>query len=207
MSKVFVNLGISLDGYIAGPNRGPANPLGDRGRSIHEWLFEQRAFREHLHLGDGGKTGEDNRVVERVFARIGANVMGKRMFEEGERAWPERAPFGCPVFVLTHTPREPWPRPGGTTFYFVTDGIESALAKAREAAGARDVRISGGAETVLEYLNAGLVDELELALAPVFLGEGLRLFDGIDRTRVALELEAATRYTTVAHLRYRVRGQ
>ncbi|MGH7742543.1 MAG: dihydrofolate reductase family protein, partial [Candidatus Eiseniibacteriota bacterium] len=101
MSKVFVNLGMTLDGQIAGPNRGPRNPLGDRGLEIHEWLFQQRAFRELLKLGEGGETGADNKIVEQTFGRIGANVMGKRMFQEGEASWPEEAPFHSPVYVLT----------------------------------------------------------------------------------------------------------
>jgi dihydrofolate reductase len=204
MSKVFVNMGISLDGYVAGPNRGPKNPLGDGGRCIHAWMFAQRSFRRHLHLDDGGETGQDDRIVGAVFDRIGASILGKRMFEEGEAAWPEEAPFGTPVFVLTKEVRAPWVRPGGTTFHFVNDGIEGALAKARAAAGTKDVRISGGRNLVLQYLNAGLVDELELALVPVFLGDGLRLFDGIDANRVAVEISETIPSPVVTHLRYRV---
>jgi len=136
MSKVFVDLGMSLDGFVAGPNAGPKNPLGDRGTSIHAWIYNQRVFMQHLKLGDGGgETGLDNRMLEATFGRIGANIMGKRMFEEGEANWPEEAPFHTPVFVLTKERRPPWERPGGTTFHFVNDGIESALAQARKAAG------------------------------------------------------------------------
>jgi dihydrofolate reductase len=202
---VFVHMGISLDGYCAGPNRSPKNPLGDRGKEIHAWMFRQRTFREHLSLGEGGETGEDDRLLRRVFGRIGANVMGKRMFEEGEASWPEEAPFHTPVFVLTHEARAPWQRPGGTTFHFVNDGIERALERARSAAGTKDVRISGGRDVVLAYLNAGLVDELCLAIAPVFLGEGLRLFDGIDRTKVGLALADTTASPSVSHVRYAVK--
>jgi dihydrofolate reductase len=205
MSSVFVNLGISLDGYIAGPNRGPDNPLGDGGLEIHAWAFEQRAFREHLQLGEGGETGVDNRVIEATFERIGANILGKRMFEEGEANWPEEAPFHTPVFVLTKEKRSPWQRKGGTTFYFVNDGIESALAKAREAAGTKDVRISGGKDVVLQYLNAGLVDEVALSLVPRFLGGGLRLFDGIDVRAVGLEIAEVMHSPSVTHLRYLVK--
>jgi dihydrofolate reductase len=206
MSRVFVHMGMSLDGFVAGPNRGPKTPLGEGGASIHAWMFKQRAFRQHLSMGDDGETGADNRVVEAVFERIGANIMGKRMFEEGEASWPEEAPFHTPVFVLTKEKRAPWVRKGGTTFYFVNDAIESVLAKAREAAGAKDVRISGGRDVVLQYLNAGLVDELSIALAPVLLGDGLRLFEGIDRRRIALSIEDATSSPSVTHthLRYRV---
>lgn len=204
MSTVFAHIGMSLDGFIAGPNGGPKNPLGDRGPSIHDWMLKQRAFRRAHGLGEGGETGDDNRILERIIARIGANIMGKRMFEEGEANWPEEAPFHTPVFVLTNEVRRPWQRPGGTTFFFVNDGIESALAKAREAAGAKDVRISGGRDVLLQYLHAGLVDELEIALAPVFLGEGLRLFEGIDQRKVGVEIVEAVHSPAVTHLRYAV---
>ena len=204
MSNVFVHMGISLDGYVAGPNRGPKNPLGDGGVQIHDWMFKQRAFRRQLLLGEDGETGEDNRIVEALAGRIGANIMGKRMFEEGEANWPEEAPFHTPVFVLTKEVRSPWERKGGTTFYFVSDGIHRALERAREAAGAKDVRISGGRNVVLQYLAAGLVDELSLALSPVLLGEGLRLFEGVDTRAVALDVVEAIPSPSVTHLRYAV---
>jgi dihydrofolate reductase len=204
MGKVFVNVGMSLDGFIAGPNRGPDNPLGDRGTTIHEWMFEQRAFRASHGLAAGGDTGADNAFLEALIARIGASILGKRMFEEGERNWPENAPFHTPVFVVTHEARPPWERPGGTTFHFVTDGIERALEQARAAAGGRDVRVSGGAELIRQYLAAGLVDELEIGLAPVLLGAGLRLFDGAA-PELALSILEATHSPRVTHLRYAVR--
>jgi dihydrofolate reductase len=207
MSQVFVHLGISVDGYIAGSNRGPKNPLGDDGTSIHAWVFKQRAFSRAHGLGDAGETGQDNRLVEELVARIGANILGKRMFEEGEANWPEEAPFHGPVFVLTKEVRSPWERPGGTTFYFVNDGIERALERAREVAGKKDVRISGGRDVVLQYLNAGLVDELSLDVAPVLLGDGLRLFDGIDKRKVALEIVEAIHSRDVTHVRYAVKSK
>ncbi|HEY8091025.1 MAG TPA: dihydrofolate reductase family protein, partial [Polyangiaceae bacterium] len=167
------------------------------------WLFGQRVFREKLRLGEGGETGPDNRFLEAIFDRIGANVMGKRMFDEGERSWPEEAPFHTPVFVLTHEVRAPWERKGGTTFHFVNDGIETALRRAREAAGPKDVRISGGGATVLQYLNAGLVDELLLSLAPTFLGGGgVRLFEGLDRNAVDVSIVEVVSSPKVTHLRY-----
>jgi dihydrofolate reductase len=205
MSQVFVHLGISLDGYIAGPNRGPKNPLGDAGTTIHEWVFKQQSFRATHGLGSDGETGPDDRIVKGIIDRIGANIMGKRMFEEGEANWPEEAPFHKPVFVHTKEVRKPWERKGGTTFYFVNESLERVLARAREAAGSKDVRISGGRDVVLQYLNAGLVDELCLALAPIFLGEGLRLFDGIDKNKVALEIVEAISSPDVTHLRYAVK--
>jgi dihydrofolate reductase len=198
-------MGMSLDGFIAGTNRGPTNPLGDRGTTIHTWIFEQRAFRETHGLGSGGKTGADNDRLRATIERIGANIMGKRMFDEGEVSWPEEAPFHTPVFVLTHEKRAPWVRKGGTTFYFVNEGIESALDKAREAAGKKDVRISGGRDVVLQYLHAGLVDEVAIDLAPVLLGEGLRLFEGVDRTKVSLEIADVVPSSAVAHLTYVVK--
>jgi dihydrofolate reductase len=204
MSTVFVHMGVSLDGFVAGTNRGPKNPMGGVAPTLHKWMFEQKAFRDHLGIPGEGKTGPDNDAAAHTFDRIGANIMGARMFEEGEVAWPEKAPFGNPVFVLTHKKREPWARPGGTTFYFVNDSLERVLAMAREAAGSKDVRISGGKDIVVQYLNAGLVEELCLDLTPVLIGEGLRLFDGIDRTKVNLTIAEATHSPVVTHLRYSV---
>ena len=131
--------------------------------------------------------------------------MGKRMFDGGEHSWPDEAPFHTAVFVLTHQARSPWERPGGTTFYFVNDGIESALRQARHASGDRDVRIAGGADVIRQYLNAGLVDELAIAVSPVLLGNGLRLFDGVDPERVALQLVEARHSPRVTHLSYAVK--
>jgi dihydrofolate reductase len=198
-------MGISLDGYVAGPNRGPKNPLGDGGTTVHAWMFKQQAFLRTLSLRATGETGPDNGVIEGIIGRIGANIIGKRMFEEGEANWPEESPFHTPVFVLTKEVRSPWERKGGTTFYFVDDSLERVLARAREAAGGKDVRICGGRDVVLQYLHAGLVDELALSVAPVFLGEGLRLFDGIDKTKVALEAASATTSKDVTHVRYAVK--
>src|SRR5207245_6545653 len=127
-----------------------------------------------------------NDIVRETFERTGASVMGKRMFGLGEQAWPEEAPFHTPVFVVTHEKRDPWERPGGTTFHFVSDGIESALDQAREAAGDRDVRIAGGGATLLEYVHAGLIDEFSIALSPVLFGAGIRLFEGVAAGRVGL---------------------
>ncbi len=204
MSKVFISMGMSLDGRIAGPNRGPTNPLGDHGVEIHNWAYTQEVFRQNLKLGPGGETGTDNRILDATIRRTGAQIMGKRMFEEGEQNWPEDAPFHTPVFVLTHEKRQPWERKGGTTFYFVNDGIESALRQARKAAGGKDIRISGGANVALQYLNAGLVDELSIALASMVLGDGLRLFDGVDKRRFSLKIVEAVHSPLVTHLRYAV---
>jgi dihydrofolate reductase len=204
MSKVFVSMGISVDGCVAEPNRTLENLGSESWMSLHRWMFAQRAFRERLGLGEGGETGEDNRFVESVLERTGVSIMGKNMFDEGERGWPEEAPFRTPVFVVTHEVREPWERKGGTTFYFVNDGIRAALRRAREVAGGKDIRISGGADVVRQFLNAGLVDELMLSLAPTFLGNGLRLFDGIDVDASDLQIADVMSSPNVTHLRYAV---
>ncbi len=172
---------------------------------LQRWIFPLRFFRENLKLGEGGEEGRDDELARETFERTGASVMGKRMFDLGEQAWPEEAPFHTPVFVLTHEKRDPWERPGGTTFHFVDDGIETALDQAREAAGDRDVRIAGGGATILEYVNAGLIDEFTIALSPVLFGSGTRLFEGVEAGRVALEPVRAEPTRRVTHLTYAVR--
>jgi len=204
MSKVFVDLGISLDGYIAGLNGGVNNPLGDGGMSIHNWMFKQKAFLEHLGLPGKGETGTDNRLIDEIFNRIGTNIMGKNMFIEGEANWPENAPFHCPVYVLTHQEREPWERPGGTTFYFVNEDIRKVLEKAKKDAGSKDVRISGGANVVQQYLNAGLVEEIILHVAPVILGKGVRLFENINKEKLLFEISRTANSPEVTHIFYKV---
>ena len=211
MGKVFFSVGISLDGFMA-PEGMDLTHADDpnykdwlsQWMELQKWTSQQRFFRKNLQLGEGGETGQDNRILEETFNRTGVNIMGKRMFEGGERFWPEEAPFHTPVFVLTHQVRSPWERPGGTTFHFVNDGIESALRQAREVAGGKDIRIAGGAHAIVQYLNAGLVDEFSIALAPVFFGEGVRLFDGIDRRKVSPEIVEAIHSPLVTHLRYAV---
>jgi dihydrofolate reductase len=208
MGKVFFSVTMSLDGFIAPESRG--DDVGDQ-RWLSQWMelqsyvFKTRFFRESLALGEGGEVGDDDRILEETFRRTGASVMGKRMFDGGARHWPEEAPFHTPVFVLTREVRPPWERKGGTTFHFVNDGIESALRQARAAASGKDVRIAGGAHTIREYLNAGLVDELHIALAPVLLGSGTALFDRIDRDTLGLELGHVVASSAVTHLRYSVR--
>ena len=166
------------------------------------WLLTQQAFRDNLKLGPGGETGAVNAMIKHTTERIGANIMGKRMFEGGEKGWPEEAPFHTPVFVLTHQPREPWVRPGGTTFHFVTGGIEAALELARTAAGDRDIRIAGGAQVIQHYLNAGVVDELEIALAPVLFGGGRRLFENVSDTVPGFKIDKVLDTPLATHLRY-----
>ncbi len=205
MSNVFVAAAITLDGFMAGPNNSPANPMGDNASKISSWLFKQRSFRQHLGIDDGGDTGKNNQITEETFNRIGANIMGNKMFKEGEAAWPEKAPFGCPVFVLTHEKREPWVRPGGTTFYFTNESLEAVLEKAKAVAGNKDVRISGGGSVIQQYINAGLVDELLVHISPVFLGGGTRLLNGLDGSKNTLELIEAIGTPEVTHLRYAIK--
>ncbi|MEV8353561.1 dihydrofolate reductase family protein [Streptomyces niveus] len=201
--KVFSSVSMSLDGFIAPESVGEL--MGRQWMELQGWIFPQRFFRENLKLGEGGEEGRDNDIARETFERTGASVMGKRMFDAGEQMWPESAPFHTPVYVVTHTEREPWERLGGTTFHFVNDGIESALNQAREAAGDRDVRIAGGGATILEYLNAGLVDEFTIALSPVLFGGGIRLFDGVDASKIALEQVRSESSSRVTHLTYAVR--
>lgn len=201
--KVFFSVSMSLDGFIAPES--PEQLMGQQWMELHQWMFPLRFLRDNLKLGEGGEEGRDNDIVRETFERTGASVMGKRMFDAGEHMWPEEAPFHTPVFVVTHEKRDPWERPGGTTFHFVNDGIETALDRAREAAADRDVRVAGGAATILEYVNAGLVDEFTIALSPVLFGSGIRLFEGADAGRVALELVRAEPSPRVTHLTYSLR--
>jgi dihydrofolate reductase len=217
--KVFFSVSMSLDGFIA-PESVPVEDFFAPDKrddpevrrwmaqwmELQQWALSQRFIRENLKLGEGGEEGRDNDILRETFERTGASVMGKRMFDAGEKMWPEEAPFHTPVFVVTHEKRDPWERPGGTTFHFVNDGIETALHQAREAAGDRDVRIAGGGATIVQYLNAGLIDELSIALSPVLFGSGLRLFEGVDASRVALEPVRAEPTQGVTHLTYGVRG-
>jgi dihydrofolate reductase len=200
--KVFFSVSMSLDGFIAPESLDEL--MGRQWMELQRWVFPLRYFRERLQLGKGGEDGRDNDILRETFERTGASVMGRRMFDGGEHAWPEDAPFRTPVFVVTHDRRDSWVRPGGTTFHFVDDGIEPALERAREAAGDLDVRIAGGGETILQYLNAGLVDEFTIALSPVVFGGGVRLFEGVDADRVALEQVHVEHSGRVTHLTYAV---
>ena len=208
MSKVFFSVSVSLDGYLVPPGMDlehASDPThedwGAQWGKLQTWILAQRFFREMLKFGEGGETGIDNQIAEHTFRRTGVSIMGKRMFDLGERMWPEEAPFHTPVFVLTSHVREPWVRPGGTTFHFVNDGIESALRQARAGAADRDIRIAGGANLIQQYLRAGLVDEFALAISPVMFGGGTRLFESIGRdVGVKLVETIASPHTT--HVRY-----
>ena len=210
MSRVRVNITISADGYVAGPNQSEENPLGEGGGGLHDWAFALRAFREP-HGMEGGEVNASNAVIEEAQANVGAEIMGRGKFGGGPGAWDpawqgwwgEDPPFHMPVFVLTHHEREPLTL-SDTTFIFVTDGIESALEQARAAAAGKDVAIGGGASAINQYLAAGLVDELELNIVPLLLGGGARLFEGIG-TDIELEQVRAVEAPGVTHLKYHLR--
>ena len=212
MSKLRSGITMSLDGYVAGPEQSVENPLGIGGMRLHEWAFALAAWREQHGL-EGGEVNPSTAFVEESLANVGAVLMGRNMFGGGRGPWgddPWRGwwgddpPFHVPVFVLTHHERDPLPLEGGTTFTFVTDGIESALEQARGAAGVEDVVIGGGADVIRQYLAAGLVDELSISLTPVLLGGGERLLDGLGDAAIELEQVDAIAAPGVTHLRYRV---
>ena len=187
---------ISLDGYGAGPDQSIDNPLGIGGTELHQWLLPTRTFQRALFGKDGGTAGVDDDFAARGFHHVGAWILGRNMFSPDRGPWSDldwkgwwgdNPPYHVPVFVLTHHARPPIAMEGGTTFHFVTDGIHEALDRAREAAAGRDVRIGGGAETVRQYLREGLIDELHLAIAPVLLGRGEPLFEGLDLRTLGYE--------------------
>jgi dihydrofolate reductase len=212
VSKVRVHIAVSADGYVAGPNQSEENPLGEGGESLHDWVVALKAWREP-HGRDGGEVNASTPVVEEALANVGAEIMGRGKFGGGpgpwgDDPWPgwwgEDPPFHMPVFVLTRHEREPLTL-SDTTFTFVTDGIESALAQARAAAGGKDVTIGGGAAVINQYLAAGIVDELELHVVPLLLGGGARLFEGVGPD-LRLEQVRSVEAPGVTHLKYRCVG-
>ena len=213
MSKLRCHISISLDGFVAGPNQSDENPLGEGGERLHDWVVPLAAWRKP-HGKEGGEVNESTRVMEETAENIGASVMGRNMFgppgggdwgdEEWKGWWGDEPPYHNDVFILTHYRRDPVEMDGGTTFHFVTDGIERALERAREAAGGEDVKLWGGAEVIQQYLAAGLLDELELHVVPVLLGGGARLFDNLADADVRLEQVRAVEAPGVTHLKYRV---
>jgi dihydrofolate reductase len=203
---------MSLDGYIAGPNQSVEHPLGEGADNLHDWALDSSFFREMHNDPRPGETGINDDILREAFDNLGAVIMGRNMFGGGPGPWPEEPwngwwgdnpPFHVDVFVLTHFPRETLPMNGGTTFHFVTDGIESALRQARDAAGGKDIVIGGGANTVQQYLAAGLLDEMDVHVVPQILGGGARLFDNIG-TDVKLEPLRTVEGPGVTHLKYRV---
>ena len=203
MSKIIFDSGISLDGFFAGDNRGPNNPMGGVSPKIHMWMFKQKAFWKHLGMEGGNEDGPDGEFIRETIARTGSYIMGKRMFEEGEISWPEDL-YKADVYVLTHEKRKPWVQKGTTTFYFINDGIQSALEKAKQSAKGMDIRIQGGADTIQQFLNAGHIDEFFIHIAPVFLGSGIRLFDGIDKDKYDIQNVEVIQSNLTTHLRYKL---
>jgi dihydrofolate reductase len=212
MPRVKFDISMSLDGYIAGPNPREEAPLGDGGMELHEWALKLAAWREPHGL-EGGETNESSEVIAESLRNTGAVVMGRNMFGGGEGPWGEDPwegwwgddpPFHVPVFVLTHHPREPLAKDGGTTFHFVTEGIVAAVELARAAAGEKDVSVAGGANVIQQSFRAGLVDELQVNVAPLLLGAGVRLFDGLGPDQPKLEFVRGIATPDVAHLSYRV---
>jgi dihydrofolate reductase len=212
MAQLRFQISISLDGFAAGPNQSEENPLGEGGEALHDWVIALAAWRKP-HGREGGEVNASSPVFEEMTDGIGATIMGRNMFGGGPGPWGEEPwngwwgdepPFHTPVFVLTNHEREPLELKGGTTFHFVRDGIESALAQAKEAAGGKDVAIGGGADVLQQYLAAGLVDRFWLNVAPVLLGSGARLFDErVAASGVAFEQVRVIEAPGVAHLEYR----
>jgi dihydrofolate reductase len=211
MARLRFEISMSLDGFVAGPNQSEEHPLGEGGEQLHEWVIKLAAWREP-HGREGGEVNASTPVIEAGLAGVGACLMGRNMFGGGPGPWEEDPwngwwgddpPFHMPVFVLTHHEREPLEL-GDTTFTFVSDGIESALEQARAAAGGGDVKLGGGADVAQQYLRAGLIDEVQLNLVPVFLGGGTRLFDNLEGADIELEPVGVVDAPGVTHLKYRV---
>jgi len=211
VSELRFRISMSLDGFVAGPNQSVDNPLGIGGMRLHEWVFPLAFWRAMEGL-EGGEVNESTRVLEEAFANIGATVMGRNMFGGHPGSWDAKnpwkgwwganPPYHHPVFVLTHHARKPLALEGGTTFTFVTDGIEAALEQAWRAAGGKDVALAGGASAAQQYLTAGLVDEMEISLVPTLLGSGERLFDGVGDDLHGLELVRTVATPVVTHLKF-----
>lgn len=215
MSRLRLMISMSLDGFVAGPSQSVDNPLGIGGMRLHEWVIELEAWRGQHGL-EGGEVNQSSPVFEEMFTNIGATVMGRHMFGGHPGGWDAAnpwngwwgadPPYHHPVFVITHYPRQPLMMEGGTTFNFVTDGIQSALDQARRAAGRKDVLVAGGASVANQYLKTGLVDEMNINLVPILLGSGERLFDGVGDDLHGLELVRTVAAPKVTHLKYSKRS-
>jgi dihydrofolate reductase len=212
-SQTTVDITMSLDGFVAGPDPTIEGPLGAGGERLHEWVYDLDSWRQRHGLS-GGERNADAEVVDEGLAATGAVIMGRRMFSGGTGPWEDDPvadgwwgddpPFGVPVFILTHHPRETVTKEGGTTFTFATDGIEAALGQARAAAGDRNVAVAGGANVVQQYLKAGALDEIQIHIAPILLGGGTLLFGELGPDRPGLEITRVIHSPAVTHLRYHV---
>jgi dihydrofolate reductase len=211
MSKLRINITMSLDGYVAGPNQSMKDPLGVGAEALHDWVVNLAAFKE-MHGGKGGVINANTAIMQEMFQNVGAVIMGRNMFGGGPGPWKpdwkgwwgENPPYHMPVFVLTHHARDPLPMEGDTTFYFVTDGIESALSQATRAAGEKEILLMGGANAIQQFFAAGLVDEINLSISPVLLGAGERLLDNLGSPAPRLEQTRVVEGPGVVHVRYRV---
>jgi dihydrofolate reductase len=211
MTRLRFQISMSLDGFIAGPNQSTENPLGEGGMQLHQWAFGLAAWRER-HGQEGGEVNPSTDVVEESLENVGATVMGRNMFggtgpwgdDPWDGWWGDDPPFHMPVFIVTHHERQPVVKRGDTPFTFVTDGIESALEQARTAAAGKDVALGGGANIAQQYLKAGLIDEMQIHLVPVLLGDGARLFDNVMPMKPGLECIRAVEAPGVLHLTYRL---
>jgi dihydrofolate reductase len=210
MGKLRLTITMSLDGFVAGPDQSEKDPLGVGGEQLHQWLLPLKAFRE-THGEKGGEVNASTPIAQQILGGTGATIMGRNMFGGGPGPWGENQwkgywgddpPYHHPVFVLTHHSRGPIELDGGTTFHFVTDGIESALEQARAAAAGKDVSLGGGANVVQQYLSAGLLDEMLISVVPVLLGGGARLFEELDEPRPRLRQVEAVEAPGVTHIRY-----
>lgn len=210
MSRLRLNISMSLDGYVAGPSQSTENPLGIGGEALHAWLVPLKAFRE-THGEEGGEVNASTEIAEQILGGVGATIMGRNMFgggpgpwgdEQWKGWWGDEPPYHHPVFVLTRHAREPLEMLGGTTFYFVTDGIASALAEARAAAEDKDISVGGGANVLQQFLAAGYLDEIVVSVRPIFLGGGARLFDNLGEPLPALQQVEAIEAPGVTHIRY-----
>ena len=210
MTRIRFQITMSADGYVAGPNQSLENPLGEGAMQLHEWAFTTRSWRS-THGLDGGETGVNDDIVKATFENLGATVMGRHMFGGGDGPWnkewrgwwDENPPFHTPVFVVTHHAREPLEMQGGTTFHFVTDGIQAALERAKRAAGAKDVMIGGGAQIARQYLAAGVIDEMDLHVSPLLLGSGERLFENTGGRQKEFKCVRVVATPEAAHFTYR----
>lgn len=191
MGKVYCEISMSLDGFVTGPNVRVGNGLGDGGERLHDWRFDV-------------KTATDEAIVDELYASTGAVVLGKGMFDVGFEPWGDPPPFRMPVFIVTHEQRDPLPMQGGTTYTFVTDGIEAALERARAAAGGKNVGIWGGANLIRQYLEAGLLDEMRIHLIPILLGGGVRLFEGLNPDGIELRRADSVETPAATHLKFEV---
>jgi dihydrofolate reductase len=211
MSKLRFHISMSVDGYVAGPNQSPDDPLGEGGERLHDWFVRTRSFKSMVGYPEEGETGLDNDRAEAWKQDFGATIMGRNMFgpvrgewgdEEWKGWWGDNPPYHSPVFVLTHHAHEPIEMEGGTTFHFVTEGPEAALEQARDVAGSRDINIGGGASTAQQYLRRGLIDDVEIHVVPILLGGGERLFDNLDGPPAYLKPGEVVSSPRAAHFRF-----